>query len=101
VFASLWNLRIRSRIVVAITFQKVDGNPCCKARRQGLENADCGMKETHNTTSNSDFENKKSRYSAAFGFPERSTAYVLNTSSGFGFYLVDRNFSIGKALRGS
>ena len=98
-------LTFRSWIVVAVPFQKVDRAPNGKARAEGdhkgLENADCGMEETHNTTSNSDFENEKSRYSAALGSPERSTEYVLNTSSGFGFNLVDRNFSIGKALRES
>ena len=98
-------MSIRSWIVVAVTFQKVDCAPNGKARaesnHEGLKDADCGMKETHNTTSNSDFENEKSRYSAAFGSPERLTEYVLNTSSGFGFNLVDRNFSIGKALRES
>ena len=45
-------MSIRSRIVVAVTFQKVDRAPNGKARAEGdyegLENADCGMKETHN-----------------------------------------------------
>jgi hypothetical protein len=45
-------LTFRSRIVVAVTFQKVDCAPNGKARAEGdyegLKNADCGMKETHN-----------------------------------------------------
>jgi len=55
-------MSICTRVVVAVTFQKVDCAPNGKARaegnHEGLKDANCAVKKAHNVTSNFIFRMK-------------------------------------------
>ena len=99
-------MSIRTRVIVAVTFQKIDCTPdtktCAQCNHQSLKNANCCVEKCHKYIPPKEIlkvhsprlSEKQWNPPYAAGLPDWETVYTSKASSGFSLRWVDRKRSM-------